>query len=198
MFNHRRILIVEDDMMLGLGLADAVEDFHGDVVGPIETVAEAMEIAKGQSFAGAILDANLADRDVTPLALMLLEKAVPFLIYTGIGLPVELAAAFPHMSVVMKPMPPEIVARQLFGQLEGVAQPRTTMPFAVSSDDDPAMVDQDRSQKIDAIVAALFGQFSGKAILVAERQMDHAQGDAYSTWSAIADRLKAYELPTGG
>jgi len=56
-----------------------------------------------EAVAAAILDANLLDRDVTPLALELIDKAVPFIIHTGTGLPDALAAQFPHLPVVMKP-----------------------------------------------------------------------------------------------
>lgn len=198
MFNRQRILIVEDDIILGLGLVAAIEDCRGEVVGPIPTVAEALKLVEERSFSGAILDANLADRNVTPLALALLEKGIPFLVYTGIGLPEELSAAYPHMSFAMKPMSPEAVARHLFTQIEGAANPQSRMPFAMSGDGEPAAVDAERDRKIDAIASALFGQFESKAILVAERQMDSAEGDALATWSAIAERLRAMPVTVRG
>ncbi len=85
------ILVVEDEPFVGLDLADAIQLLDGDPVGPIDNVAEALALLDVTTVKAAILDANLADRDVTPLALALIDKGVPFVIYTGTGLPTELA-----------------------------------------------------------------------------------------------------------
>ncbi|MBC9033991.1 response regulator [Sphingomonas sp. JC676] len=97
------MLIVEDEPTLAMDLASAIVDLDGRAIGPVDTVAAALALLKSESVAAAILDANLQDRDVTPLALTLVEQAVPFVIYTGRGLPAELAALHPDLPVVMKP-----------------------------------------------------------------------------------------------
>jgi DNA-binding response OmpR family regulator len=114
-----QILIVEDETMVALGLAAAVEDLDGRVVGPVATVADALLLLAEKPVAAAVLDANLIDRDVTPLALALLEKAVPFVVHSGTGLPDDLAAAHPNLMVVMKPASPNIVLANLFDQIDG-------------------------------------------------------------------------------
>lgn len=103
MLNGLPILIVEDEAVVAMDLAFAVEQLEGRPIGPVATVAEALALLEKESVAAAILDANLQDRDVTPLALQLVERCVPFVIHTGTGLPAELAARHPHLPVVMKP-----------------------------------------------------------------------------------------------
>jgi len=107
------ILIAEDQAMVALDLAHVVEELGGRVVGPVASVAEAMKCIQEQPVAAAILDANLVDRDVTPLAIHLLDQGTPFVIYTGTGLPDELVKSYPAVPVVLKPTPAERVLRVL-------------------------------------------------------------------------------------
>ena len=51
----------------------------------------------------AFLDFNLADGEVTPVMEMLSSKGVPMVVYTGRGLPPELASRHPHVTVLRKP-----------------------------------------------------------------------------------------------
>lgn len=103
MLDGFNILIVEDEALVAWDLAWAVEARRGEVIGPVTTVASALSLVDQATIAGAILDANLADRDVTPLALKLIEMDVPFVVHTGTGLPEELAATCPDLPVLRKP-----------------------------------------------------------------------------------------------
>jgi DNA-binding NtrC family response regulator len=109
MLKGRTILIVEDEPLIALDLAELVESQGGQVVGPVPTVEEGLMLAGSSDAAGAILDANLEDCDVTQLALALIEKGTPFVIYTGTGLPDGLARMHPDLPVVMKPAQTRVV-----------------------------------------------------------------------------------------
>ncbi len=98
-----RILIVEDEALIALDLACAVEDHDGEVIGPVASVAEALALLEMVPVAGAVLDANLRDGVVTPLARRLLDRGVPFVIHTGTGLPADLVETPVVLPVVMKP-----------------------------------------------------------------------------------------------
>jgi DNA-binding response OmpR family regulator len=113
MLHRRPILVVEDNPLLAMDIAATVTEFGGDVIGPFDTVAEALRQLKVQLVAGAILDALLIDRDITPLALHLASAGVPLVIYSGTGLPHELAQSRPDLPVVMKPMPPSVAIERL-------------------------------------------------------------------------------------
>ena len=97
------ILIVEDEALVALELSVAIEALDGRVVGPVATIAEARKLIETQAVAAAILDANLLDGEVTPLAFELSERAVPFVVHTGTGLPDALAEKMPDIPVIMKP-----------------------------------------------------------------------------------------------
>ncbi len=117
MLNGLPILIVEDEAFVALELTAAVEDLDGHAIGPFATVAEALVLLETEVVAAAIIDANLLDRDVTPLALALLEKAVPFVVYTGTRLPEALAAQHPDLLVVLKPARSTAVLAALLQQV---------------------------------------------------------------------------------
>lgn len=117
MLNGLPILIVEDDELIAIDLAFAVEDIQGSIVGPVSTVAAALALLDEHAVAAAILDANLLDRDVTPLALALVERAVPFVIHTGTGLPADLALVHPDLPVIAKPARSTVVLAALLQQV---------------------------------------------------------------------------------
>ena len=108
------VLIVEDDPMIAMGLAFAAEDVGAIVVGPAASTLEALTLLGQAVVDAAILDVQLADRDMTPVAVALIDAGVPFLVHTGTGLPADLAAAFPQLPIMMKPaMPNNVMARRL-------------------------------------------------------------------------------------
>jgi DNA-binding NtrC family response regulator len=105
MLQRAKILIVEDEAMIAMHLAIIVEDSDGEVVGPAASVAEALEmIDAGAVIEGAVLDGNLGDGDVTPVALRLVEAAIPVVLYSGVGVPPSLAAVVPDLPVLLKPL----------------------------------------------------------------------------------------------
>jgi ActR/RegA family two-component response regulator len=113
-----RILIVEDEAIIALDLADAVADVEAEVVGPVASVAEALALLATTPINGAVLDANLFDGVVTPLALHLLDLGVPFVIHTGTGLPIDLAARPRDVPLVMKPAKATSVVATLMQKLD--------------------------------------------------------------------------------
>ena len=60
----------------------------------------------------AILDANLPDGDVTPVAGALIDRKVPFLINTGVAVPLQLRR-YPGLTVFRKPTPSLRLIREL-------------------------------------------------------------------------------------
>lgn len=118
MLKGRTILIVEDEPLVAFDLADLVEDEGGLVAGPVPTVAEGLSLADERQPAAAILDANLEDTDITQLALALIEKGTPFVIYTGTGLPEALTRLHPDLPVVMKPAQTRLVIQALDRRIE--------------------------------------------------------------------------------
>ncbi len=113
MLNLALILIADDQPMIALDLAFAIEDAGGLVAGPAASVKEALILLNARPVAGAILDVNLVDGDITPVAEHLIGLGIPIILQTGVGLPSGLAARFPDLVVHIKPCISAILVRQL-------------------------------------------------------------------------------------
>jgi DNA-binding response OmpR family regulator len=82
---RHRILIVEDDPIIAMMLEDAVRGLGFEPIGPISSVAGALKLINGHDVSAAVLDCNLGDEYVWPLADRLAATHVPFLFSTGYG-----------------------------------------------------------------------------------------------------------------
>jgi PAS domain S-box-containing protein len=80
----RRILIVEDAVLLALELEAGLTEAGAIVVGTAADVEEALRLAE-TPFDVAVLDANLNGTPVTPVAAALQAKGKPFIFATGYG-----------------------------------------------------------------------------------------------------------------
>ncbi len=114
----KNILVVEDETFVAFDIALAIEDTGGTVIGPAASVEEALQLLSKIEVSGAILDVNLTDRDVTPVALLLIEQNVPLIFHTGVGVPAELAAIHPNLVICIKPTSPERLIEQLRKQMD--------------------------------------------------------------------------------
>ena len=88
MLNQVSVLIVEDEPFIALDLGMAVEEARGKVIGPAGNVREALMLIEQHLVQAAILDVNLSDQDVTPIAELLIGGGVPVIFYFGLDLPV--------------------------------------------------------------------------------------------------------------
>ena len=104
MLGDKAVLIVEDNVYMGLDLSQAVEESNGRVIGPVGTVGEALALIEDEPIAAALLDSQLADRDVTPVVKVLAAKGVPFVIHTATGLPPEVEQLHPDVPLLLKPL----------------------------------------------------------------------------------------------
>jgi len=82
--SRRRILVVEDEVLIAMELCTELESRGWEIVGPAATTDEAMRLIDGPSLPDvAVLDVNLAGQLVYPLAEWLRSHNVPFLFCTG-------------------------------------------------------------------------------------------------------------------
>jgi CheY-like chemotaxis protein len=78
-----RILLVEDEALVAMMLEDMLLDLGCVVVGPAARVEEAMLLVQDEAIDAAVLDVNLANETVIPVARALAERGVPFVFGTG-------------------------------------------------------------------------------------------------------------------
>lgn len=80
----QRLLLLEDEFALAVGLADLAVDLGADVIGPVACVADALAlIGQLPELDAAILDVNLGRETSFAVADALLARAVPFLFATA-------------------------------------------------------------------------------------------------------------------
>lgn len=78
------ILIVEDEVLTGLGLIATLENAGFRVIGPARNVRAGMELLDRHRCELAILDINLGDGETSaPLAERLKEAGIPFFVTSG-------------------------------------------------------------------------------------------------------------------
>lgn len=97
----RRVLIVEDAVLLALELETGLSDAGALVIGPAYELEEALALLD-QPIDAAVLDANLNGQSVMPVAQALAERGVPFIFATGYGDTGAALAGF-NAPIVRKP-----------------------------------------------------------------------------------------------
>jgi CheY-like chemotaxis protein len=108
----RRILVVEDEMLVAMLIEDILADLGCTVVGPAVRVAEALPMAESAALDCAFLDVNVAGERVFPVAAALAGRSVPFVFVSGYGED-ALEAPFAGRPALRKPFPPSEIAAVL-------------------------------------------------------------------------------------
>jgi CheY-like chemotaxis protein len=109
----RRILVVEDEYFIADDLARAIARLGAEVVGPVATRAQALRLlSTAERIDLAVLDINLKDEPVFPLADLLIEQSVPLLFATGYG-EASIPERYRQVPRWEKPFSPEALAQAL-------------------------------------------------------------------------------------
>ncbi|WP_332658405.1 response regulator [Brevundimonas sp.] len=82
----RRVLVVEDESLVAMLLETILEDMGCTPVGPAANIDDGMAMATdGEHLDAALLDVNVAGRQVFPVAQALKDRGIPFVFSTGYG-----------------------------------------------------------------------------------------------------------------
>lgn len=114
----KRVLLVEDSMLVALDAEDALRDLGATQV----IVAPSLRAADEAIAAGvevAVLDFNLGSENSLPVAERLIELGVPFVLATGYGADLSLPQRFAGIPVVTKPYDRDTLGRSLAEALSG-------------------------------------------------------------------------------
>lgn len=117
----RRILLVEDEFLIALEIADALSEAGAEVSGPHMTLAAAKQAAIDEAADIAILDIDLKGEEVFPAAQHLRQRGIPFLFYTGQPERETLRIEFPEVPVCVKPCQPSALIGTLSRLLQVAA-----------------------------------------------------------------------------
>ncbi len=81
----RRILIVEDEMLVAMNLEDMLQELGHEVVAVAARIPQALTLASNSDINLAILDLNLSGALSFPVADVLRGRYIPFMFATGHG-----------------------------------------------------------------------------------------------------------------
>jgi len=81
----KRILVVEDELMIRMLLQDMLADLGYTLAGEAGRIEDALTLAKQSEFDVAILDVNLNGQPISPVVEILIERGLPFVFATGYG-----------------------------------------------------------------------------------------------------------------
>ncbi|WP_238183270.1 response regulator, partial [Methylobacterium trifolii] len=104
MLFNQRVLIVEDETLIAMELADIVEGAGARVIGPVRSNRDAIRLIGREIPDLAVLDINLADGDASPIFEALTAAQVPVLICTAGILPPRMRRSGSQPLVQRKPV----------------------------------------------------------------------------------------------
>lgn len=108
----KRVLVVEDELLVAMLVEDMLADAGCVVIGPFARLPAALAAARIEGVDVALLDVNIAGEMVFPVAHVLEERGIPFLFVTGYGQAV-LPLNRPHWTACAKPFQPQHLAECL-------------------------------------------------------------------------------------
>jgi len=110
-----RILVIEDESLIALEMADEVAELGYHVVGPVCTMSEARHLAATAPIDGALLDLNLNGVLTHEIADILSRRKIPFVFITGYS--ERPASACVKIDVLHKPYARIELAQAIEGML---------------------------------------------------------------------------------
>ena len=116
--SNRKVLVVEDEMMIAMLIEDMLDEFGCKLVGPATNVPRALELIGKESIAVAVLDLNLDGKDTYAIADALQRKNVPFIFATGYG-STGLRQEYGNRTVLQKPFQARDLETALTESLNG-------------------------------------------------------------------------------
>jgi len=110
----KRILVVEDEPLISENLTDQMTDEGAQVVGPVGTVEDALDIiASTDNLDGAILDIKLMEKISFQVADVLAARRIPFVFWTGYPCVDIIPDRHAKVTCLEKPVKPHDVSRVL-------------------------------------------------------------------------------------
>ena len=116
--SNRKVLVVEDEMMIAMLIEDMLDEFGCKLVGPATSVPRALELIDKEPVEAAILDLNLDGKDTYAIADLLRRKDVPFVFATGYG-SAGLREGYADRPVLQKPFQASELETALVAILSG-------------------------------------------------------------------------------
>ena len=116
------VLVVEDEMLVGMELESLLERQGCAVIGPASTFGRALALLDHEQVDAALLDLNLNGEPATPVAAALTTQGVPFVLVTGYSGSQSSEPELQHAARVDKPVNHQDLVRALAHVLGAVSR----------------------------------------------------------------------------
>lgn len=80
---NKRVLVVEDNYLIGSEIVSILRDAEMECVGPVGTVCDALNALHAVPFDAALVDIKLGNIAGFPIAVELRQRAIPFAFVSG-------------------------------------------------------------------------------------------------------------------
>jgi CheY-like chemotaxis protein len=121
----KRILLVEDEVLIAEMVIDMLAGLGATVLGPATTIEAGLALAGSESFDAAVLDINVRGERIDPIADLLDARGIPMVFATGYGM--AAAAERRNAAVIDKPYTQDRLASAL---AQALAMPKAVGPAA--------------------------------------------------------------------
>jgi DNA-binding response OmpR family regulator len=111
-----RVLIVEDDPIIGLDLSETIAAAGALVLGPAHDVRSALTLIESSRVDAAVLDHVIVGGNSQPIADLLVRRGVAFLFHTSHR--GDLPTRYPLVTIIDKPSRPDELVRSLRALVE--------------------------------------------------------------------------------
>lgn len=113
---ERKVLVVEDEMIVGMFIEDVLLAAGCAVIGPVGRLEDALALAGEATIDIALLDINLNGRETYPIADLLDGRGIPYVFATGYGA-AGLRSAYGGAPTLQKPFQETELVRMLASAL---------------------------------------------------------------------------------
>ena len=99
----KRILIVEDNLLVAMDLEATLQAAGCEVIGPAARLDTGLDLARSELLDGAVLDVNLDGEASFPIADVLAARSVPVVLATGYDASSVVPEQYRNMPNMQKP-----------------------------------------------------------------------------------------------
>jgi DNA-binding response OmpR family regulator len=114
-----RVLVVEDEAIVAIDIADQLTEAGFVVVGPAPSVAKALKLIEEVGCDVAVLDVNLRDETAEAVARELRSRRTPFLFLSAVSRD-HLPSGFNDEVLLPKPARPAVLVAALQNSIAGL------------------------------------------------------------------------------
>jgi PAS domain S-box-containing protein len=107
-----RVLVVEDEPLAAMEIAQVLDAAGFDVAGPVGSTPAALDLLQQNGCDAAVLDINLGGETSEAVTRELLKRGVPFVTLSGYSRD-QYPSAFASAPALMKPLRPELLVAEL-------------------------------------------------------------------------------------